>query len=1159
MSSSATEGVVQMGKLVVNIAENGHSYELDCDEYTLVEAVQKFLESACGMQFNDQLLLCLDMKLESHRALSTYKLPSNDREVFLFNKARMRSNSPPPAPEQIEIIDIPDTPSPSSSHRPHPVDDAPDPALEALPSYERQFRYHFQRGHAIYNRTVSKIGTCERLLREQKVQERALEIARGNLDHFYRIVLQNYMDFMKCYSQQHRSHTSLLANFGRDMEKLRSVRLLPSLQTTNRKCLLDFVKEENLRKTVEDCSSSHGQFENKVSEFKQEFGDLKRNTENLYSGKASFRVKDLEFAIKDHQRFINEQKSIMQALSKDVNTVKKLVDDCLSSQLSSSLRPHDAVSALGPMYESHAKSYLPKMQACERAISNLLDFCREKKNEMNVFVHNYMQKIAYIQYTIKDVRFKFSVFQEALKRQDDQFEHLKVVRGIGPAYRACLAEVVRRKAAMKIYMGKAGQLAERLATARDAEVRRREEFLKVHSTYIPRDIFASMGLYDNPNPCDVSVSPFDVNLLDIDLSDVERYAPESLLGPSPKSERHSSRTSLSLSNDGSQSAEFEGSAADFHDKYDFQELHEGSELVEIAGTSKMEVENAKLKAELASKIALLCSMSADFDFESLDDSKLGNLLKDAAEKTTEALHLKDEYEKHLQSMLKAKQMQCESYEKRIQELEQRLSDQYLRGRKLSCDEDGSNSVVSTAAKADDNKSELSGIGEMHNPHEMEDISSASSLLRSGLLPDHDKAQEGVDDNMAESSTMLNPQLDSSMLDLHHDKGQLCDEDKKDTPLSDEGTALIASNMAVSMSQSADVLSCEKAVQPDFDAKVSCNLVLELQNALTEKSSQLDNAETKIQGLMDDVSKLGRELEMSRKLLDESQMNCAHLENCLHEARKEAQTHLCAANRRASEYSALRVSAVKIRGLFERLRSCVLSAGMANFADSLRALAQSLTSSADESDDESTAEFRECLRVLADKVSVLSRQRAELLERYSKAEAANNQLSKDLEEKKELVNTLYIKHQLEKQANKEKISFGRLELHEIAAFVLNSAGCYEAINRSCPYYYLSTESVALFTDHLPSRPSYIVGQVVHIERKTVKSPPSPSEQLETTRDQVDVLTSETGPNRLSLNSGSASNPYGLPVGCEYFIVTVAMLPDTAIHSSPSYAEDGEASH
>ncbi|KAK6151545.1 hypothetical protein DH2020_014180 [Rehmannia glutinosa] len=1111
MSASASEAVVQMGKLVVHVAENGHSYKFDCDEYTLVEAVQKFLESDCGVLFNDQLLLCLDLKLESQRPLSAYKLPSDEREVFLFNKARMRSNSPHPAPEQDEIIDIPDPPLPSSSHNPHPLDDSSDPALKALPSYERQFRYHFQCGHAIYSRTLAKFETCERLLKEQKVQQKALEIARGNLDHFYKMIQQNYTDFMKCYSQQHRSHTNLLVTFGRVKEKLKSTKIIPSLQTANRKCLLDFVKEENLQKTWEDCSSSHKQFENKVSEFKQEFGDLQSNSEHLFSVKTSFLIKVLELSIKDHQRFINEQKSIMQALR------------------SSSILPISR-SHVHPLHYQPSVDYLfwhsnvcfmetVDLQADDKSdIMFLFHLKGQKleKNDVETLVAFKSQCLSYVNIEmaiegIKDVNtvkklvddclscqisffrcvlmmlfqpwVRFFVFQEALKRQNDQFEHLKVVRGIGPAYRACLAEVVRRKASMKIYMGKAGQLAENIARERDAEVRRREEFLKVHSIYIPRDIIASMGLYDTPNPCDVNVTPFDSNLLDIGLSDLERYAPESLLGLSSKSEKHGTlRSSLSMSDDGSQTAEIDGTV-------DFRSC-------------------------------LRAQSYAEFDTESLDDSKLDGLQKKAAEKTSEALHLKDEYEKHLQSMLKVKQVQCESYEKRIKELEQRLSDQYMQGRELS------------TTKTDDNKSEVLEVVELHMHHTMEEVSSASSSLKSGILIEHDKPQEGLDDNMTDSSSMLNPQLDSSMLDLHRDKGDFCDTDKKEIPLPDGG--MISSNMAVSMMQPADVLSCETAVLPGLDAKVSDNLALEVQNALAEKSSQLEISETKVQALMDEVSKLGKELEINQKLLDESQMNCAHLENCLHEAREEAQTHLCAADRRASEYSALRRSAVKMQSLFERLRSCVSSAaGVAAFADSLRALAQSLASSANDSDDDVTAESRECIRIVADKVGVLSRQRAELLDRYSKAEAANERLNKELEEKKELVNTLYVKHRLEKQANKEKISFGRLEVHEIAAFVLNSSGHYEAINRNCPYYYLSAESVALFTDHLPSHPSYIVGQVVHIERRTVKSPPSTSDQVQ----------SNTG-------STSTSNPYDLPIGCEYFVVTIAMLPDTTMHSPTS---------
>ena len=134
------------------------------------------------------------------------------------------------------------------------------------------------------------------------------------------------------------------------------------------------------------------------------------------------------------------------------------------------------------MYDVHDKNHLPKMQACDRAISKLLEFCKENKNEMNLFVHNYMQNITYVSYLIKDQKLQFPVFKEAMARQDGLFMDLKLFHGIGPAYRACLAEIVRRKASMKLYMGMAGQMAERLAIKREAELRRREEFLRLHSS-----------------------------------------------------------------------------------------------------------------------------------------------------------------------------------------------------------------------------------------------------------------------------------------------------------------------------------------------------------------------------------------------------------------------------------------------------------------------------------------------------------------------------------------------------------------------------------------------------------------------------------------------------------------------------------------------------
>ncbi|XP_078438702.1 autophagy-like protein [Wolffia australiana] len=1032
-SSEIHDDFIPGKKLLVHAAENGRSFDFDCDQSTTVESLQRSIEKIFGLPVCDQFLLCLDRKLEPHRNLSFYRLPSDDREVFLFNRPRLHPDSPPPPPEKLPSFKSQDPSLNSSVRDDHPLDEAPDPALKALPSYERQFRLHFQRGQAIFSITQSKFEASRRFLMEQWVQQRAMETARGSMDQGYRVVQSQFCEFIKLYSLQHRHHSELLQGFAGTIERLRGCVLHPALQTESRKCLLDFVKEDHLRKVAESCANSHRQFEVKVSQFKSSFGELKRRVEDLGLDRVHASLKDLEAAIKDHQKYLAEQKSIMQSLSKDVNTVKKLVDDCLSRQISSSLRPHDAVSALGPMYDVHEKNNLPQLQACETAIDDLLAVATAKKNETNLFVHGFMQKVVTVQSVIRDIRLQFPAFTEAMDRQSDLFLDLAILRGIAPAYRACLAEVIRRRSSMKLYMGKAGEYAEKLARDREAEVTRRGEFLRTHVRFIPRDALAAMGLFDSPKPCEVNVAPFDTGLLDIDFQELERFAPEQMAG----SVSRGSSSSVS-------------------------ERPELDDSVCVSGTSKLEVENAQLRAELASAIARICSLSMMEvgEDESADEEKVSGLLRDAAEKTEKALVLKDEFAEHLRSALRMKEAQCSSYEKRIQELEQRLAESYREARGDSKSES-------------ECKSGVSGDGEVNMPEANvgEAMEEAESKVK--------QSREGGDESMVDFSDPAKNLVDAPMAEHPQPSG-----DKQPT-------------------------------------------------------SGGEDLESELKAAVDQILSLQLDLEASRKLLEESQMNCAHLENCLHKARQEAQTNLCAADRRASEYNSLRSSAIKLRGLFERLRGCVAaSGGIAVFVESLRALSLSLASSSKDDEDEGLREFRACIRVLAEKVSFLSRQRSELIDRCSALESTNGKLSKEMAEKKELVKSLYSKLQIEKQGSKEKISFGLLEVHELAAFVLNSGGHYVAINRSHSNYYLSTESVALFVDNLPARPAYITGQIVHIERQVVK-PGSGSGQADAM--SSDSATMASG----SLGSTAPPNPYGLPLGCEYYIVTVAMLPDSVL--------------
>uniref|UniRef100_A0ACD5YI21 Uncharacterized protein n=1 Tax=Avena sativa TaxID=4498 RepID=A0ACD5YI21_AVESA len=1130
-SSAGAEGAsaAPLGqRLMVHVAENGHSMEFECGGDTPVEAIQRSIELVCGVPPAGQLLLCDNIHLNGANHLAHYNLPRDDREVFLYNKARLQDNSLPPAPESIDIPEpsIPPPPRPQDT----PLEVSADPALKALVSYEIRFRYDFQVANAFYQSSVAKYEVCRRLLREWQVQERALDMARSNLEQAFRKPSQRYSNYVRSFTQQHRGYVEVLSSFERDCKRLRAVKLHPNLQCEGRRCLLDLMDENILRKLADEYVSSYKNFEVFVSSLKVKFADLKKRVDSLLNAMSSSAWKDLEALIKEHQRVIGDQKSIMQSLSKDVDTSKKLVDDCSRCQLSDSLRPHDAVSAVGRIYEVHEKDNLPSVRKFDRMLTNLLQKCKAKKNETNTLVHVCVKGVKSAQMDIKDMmQNQFILHEEAIDSRDKEYSYLKLLGGLGHAYKACLAEVVRRRHSFKLYTGLAGQLAEKLAVEREAEIRRREVFLRTWCKYIGGEIMASMGLFGTPSQCDVNITPFDSNLLPIDVDDLERLAPQSLVGSLLKPER--SQQHKSQSSDSGTSGNFSNSEQNnlnTDGKMDLQDFFGDCDTVDITGTSILEVENARLKAERASAIAVLCTFGATH--ESFDEGQNDNVLRDARERTAQALSAKDEYANQLQSMLKAKQEQCLSFEKRIQELEEQLANQYIKGHMVSGSKGASDSLLSTYKG-----NELDASGGRQT--DLRDESSVAMDETSSTSEQPSKQTEGGDENMTDVSGALNlhllnsagcTNLDASMAEFSRDNElKTVNTDKEQrilTQLTTAGTSDVPAEDPLS------ILNSRTNEHHTLELRNDELLVLELQNTIDKKSKQLDEAEDKLSSVMGEVNSLKTELENARGLLDESQINCAHLENCLHEAREEARTNKCSADRRAVEYDALRSSALRIHGLFERLNNCVTAPGMSGFADSLRSLALSLASSVKKDEADSTIQFQQCIKILADKVSYLSRQSDELLERYSRVEAAHGTLVRELEEKKTLINNLYSKLQLEKQASKEKISVGHFDVHELAVFVRNPSGHYEAINRSRSNYFLSEESVALFMEpHLPRQPAYIIGQIVHIERRAVKH----------VVDQNEASPRHGAGHRRSVPN---SNPYGLPAGCEYFVVTVAMLPD-----------------
>jgi hypothetical protein len=155
---------------------------------------------------------------------------------------------------------------------------------------------------------------------------------------------------------------------------------------------------------------------------------------------------------------------------------------------------------------------------------------------------------------------------------------------------------------------------------------------------------------------------------------------------------------------------------------------------------------------------------------------------------------------------------------------------------------------------------------------MDEVSCISNSLNSKLglfTRQPSKDREGFDENMMDSSGMFNTQLDSSMVEPHREELQVCDKDGKGKMVGQLGMSLTNSSTAESMPEPLDVSPSDAVAEP----KVSGDhgIMLELQNALAENSKQLSETEAKLKAAVEEAAMLTRELEMSQKLLDESQV------------------------------------------------------------------------------------------------------------------------------------------------------------------------------------------------------------------------------------------------------------------------------------------------
>mmetsp|Transcript_12611 Transcript_12611/g.35442 ORF Transcript_12611/g.35442 Transcript_12611/m.35442 type:complete len:1100 (-) Transcript_12611:133-3432(-) len=525
--------------MLVLVAHNGRTLELDVQGSTRVEAVQHALASLSGLPTQDQILIHNGVRLDSSKALAAYDLPhrvSSPRDsvadtrhqgpVFLYSRSWLRPDRPPHASEPLpEILVDEPTEAATTPGCPHPLDDPQlPPELQALPSCERGFKHHLAAAQAVWNASHERTRLCKRLLSEQEVQRMAIDAARANVEVHYRYIRKAFASFMDKYTPLQQAQREVLLNFDHDMKQLAQTELHPAAVQKGRKHLVDLVPTDRLQAWASNCRTSREQFAMKVSELEKIFSDLQVDVEGLLMKAPGTDLDNLGRQMELVDGRLCEEASILQKLQNNYNEVRRKVEETvkrLAACHASGLVPDTFCRDLDTINGVHQQE-LAKMRACDAEVEAFLRRCVETKNEMTCEVHEQLTHISAQQSRIRDMRNKLAVFQEVASKQGETFAELCLVGRIPAAYRACLAEVVRRRAFQELYAGQAAQLAERMAALREREAKRHEAFRAYVDPFIPPDLQAQLGLLLPPPLCEVNIpSCQEGSLADVTMEDIQ--------------------------------------------------------------------------------------------------------------------------------------------------------------------------------------------------------------------------------------------------------------------------------------------------------------------------------------------------------------------------------------------------------------------------------------------------------------------------------------------------------------------------------------------------------------------------------------------------------------------------------------------------------------
>ncbi|KAK9786296.1 hypothetical protein WJX73_002901 [Symbiochloris irregularis] len=497
--------------MLVFVAHNGKTLELQVQPGTRVELVQRALAKQTGISATEQILMFNGIVLDSNKVLQAYSLPAEAGkagDVFLYNKLHLMGALQPvlePLPSFSMHV-------PPQEYQPHTLDAAHSPLIRALPEYERQFRHHLAHSQAALESCQARHRTCTQLVGEIEVQGRAIDAARTNVERHFNHMHDAYLKFMQRYTTQHAKHKALLARFPADMATLSSVTIHPAASTAELQTLADLVPQEGLQSWAASCKNAMQSLAAKVEEGDALWMGLKQDVEALLLQAPTVALDLLARELTHHQTAISDQAALVQVLHKDLAQIERLITSAVADlagarEQGDGATPLDKCQLMDTMNDNHITTLMPRVEASSASLAALCGRCIDDKNQMTRDVVGQLQRIAGQQSKIRTLRNRLAAHDAALSKE----ARVLCRAGAGHPRPRRLQAVPGRVHAQGgplriVYTGRATALAESIGKLRTKEVRKREAFAKGVQGLMPPSLLVGLGLEAQPPHCQITMA-----------------------------------------------------------------------------------------------------------------------------------------------------------------------------------------------------------------------------------------------------------------------------------------------------------------------------------------------------------------------------------------------------------------------------------------------------------------------------------------------------------------------------------------------------------------------------------------------------------------------------------------------------------------------------